>query len=456
MQNTNNKLSLTEKVGYACGDVASNFYWRVFDVFLLIFYTDGFGLSAASVGTMILVTRIIDAFSDPLMGAISDRTSTRFGKFRPYLLIGILPLVAAGILVFTVPDISADGKLVWAYCTYIFMMLAYTFINVPYGALMGVMTSDSQERTTLTSFRFIGAFTGGSIVAYFTPALVNWLGQGNEVLGWQLTMAFYGLLAALLFTLSFLTTKERIQAPKDQQNTVSQDITDLLANKPWLVLFALALIIMMTITLRASSGTFYLKYVIGEESLIGSFTLTYMLALTAGAAVTPFLTKFIEKRTLLMLLMLMVAVLSSLFYYLPTDNLLLIFVIHGAIGFCLGPKSPLVFSMYADTADYNQWRTGRRATAMTFAAAAFSQKLGGAMAGATIGWMLGALGYVANQAQTQTSNEGILLLMSIIPACFALVAAILVKFYSLTEQRMSEIQDALNHEKRHFTTLEAR
>jgi len=456
MQKTNNKLSLTEKVGYACGDVASNFYWRVFDVFLLIFYTDVFGLSAASVGTMILVTRIIDAFSDPLMGAISDRTNTKFGKFRPYLLIGILPLIAAGILVFTVPDISTDGKLVWAYCTYIFMMLAYTFINVPYGALMGVMTSDSQDRTALTSFRFIGAFTGGSIVAYFTPALVNWLGQGNEVLGWQLTMTFYGLLAAVLFTLSFLTTKERIQAPKDQQNSVSQDITDLLANKPWLVLFALALIIMMTITLRASSGTFYLKYVIGEEALIGSFTLTYMLALTAGAAVTPFLTKFVDKRTLLMLLMFMVAVLSSLFYYLPTDNLLLIFVIHGAIGFCLGPKSPLVFSMYADTADYNQWRTGRRATAMTFAAAAFSQKLGGAMAGATIGWMLGALGYVANQAQTQTSNEGILLLMSIIPACFALVAAMLVKFYSLTEQRMSEIQDALNHEKRHLTTLEAR
>jgi len=456
MQKTNNKLSLTEKVGYACGDVASNFYWRVFDVFLLIFYTDVFGLSAASVGTMILVTRIIDAFSDPLMGAISDRTNTKFGKFRPYLLIGILPLIAAGILVFTVPDISTDGKLVWAYCTYIFMMLAYTFINVPYGALMGVMTSDSQDRTALTSFRFIGAFTGGSIVAYFTPALVNWLGQGNEVLGWQLTMTFYGLLAAVLFTLSFLTTKERIQAPKDQQNSVSQDITDLLANKPWLVLFALALIIMMTITLRASSGTFYLKYVIGEEALIGSFTLTYMLALTAGAAITPFLTKFVDKRTLLMLLMFMVAVLSSLFYYLPTDNLLLIFVIHGAIGFCLGPKSPLVFSMYADTADYNQWRTGRRATAMTFAAAAFSQKLGGAMAGATIGWMLGALGYVANQAQTQTSNEGILLLMSIIPACFALVAAMLVKFYSLTEQRMSEIQDALNHEKRHLTTLEAR
>lgn len=456
MQKTNNKLSLTEKVGYACGDVASNFYWRVFDVFLLIFYTDVFGLSAASVGTMILVTRIIDAFSDPLMGAISDRTNTKFGKFRPYLLIGILPLIAAGILVFTVPDISTDGKLVWAYCTYIFMMLAYTFINVPYGALMGVMTSDSQDRTALTSFRFIGAFTGGSIVAYFTPALVNWLGQGNEVLGWQLTMTFYGLLAAVLFTLSFLTTKERIQAPKDQQNSVSQDITDLLANKPWLVLFALALIIMMTITLRASSGTFYLKYVIGEEALIGSFTLTYMLALTAGAAVTPFLTKFVDKRTLLMFLMFMVAVLSSLFYYLPTDNLLLIFVIHGAIGFCLGPKSPLVFSMYADTADYNQWRTGRRATAMTFAAAAFSQKLGGAMAGATIGWMLGALGYVANQAQTQTSNEGILLLMSIIPACFALVAAMLVKFYSLTEQRMSEIQDALNHEKRHLTTLEAR
>ena len=192
-------IKLKEKISYACGDVASNFYWRVFDVFLFIFYTDVFGLHPAAVGTMMLVTRLIDAFSDPIMGALADRTQTRFGKFRPYLLWGIIPLVAAGVLVFTVPDLDSDGKLIWAYATYIFMMLAYTFINVPYGALLGVMTGESQERTTLTSFRFIGAFSGGSLVAYFTPTLVTQLGQGDQALGWQLTMGLYGIISAILF-----------------------------------------------------------------------------------------------------------------------------------------------------------------------------------------------------------------------------------------------------------------
>ncbi|MDG2393672.1 MAG: MFS transporter, partial [Thalassotalea sp.] len=216
-----------ESVGYACGDVASNFYWRVFDVFLFIFYTDVFGLSAGAVGTMMLVTRLIDAFSDPLMGALADRTKTRWGKFRPYLLWGIIPIVAAGVLTFTVPDLDDSGKLVWAYATYIFMMLAYTFINVPYGALLGVITGNSQQRTLLTSFRFIGAFSGGSLVAYLTPELVQWYGGDNEVLGWQLTMLTYGLVAGLLFFISFASTTERIQPISTKSTPVKQDIKDL-------------------------------------------------------------------------------------------------------------------------------------------------------------------------------------------------------------------------------------
>ena len=244
------KLSIREKAGYALGDVASNFYWRVFDVFLFIFYTDVFGLPAAAVGTMMLVTRLVDAFSDPLMGAVADRTRTRFGKYRPYLLWGAIPLAAAGVLTFTVPDLGEDGKLLWAYGTYIFMMLAYTFINVPYGALLGVITSDSQQRTTLSSFRFIGAFSGGTLVAYLTPELVQYLGQGYEILGWQYTMGLYGVVACVLFALTFAATSERVQPHSTQPTSPLRDIKDLLNNKPWLILFSLALIIMMTITLR--------------------------------------------------------------------------------------------------------------------------------------------------------------------------------------------------------------
>ncbi|WCL53481.1 MFS transporter [Gimibacter soli] len=433
------KLSLREKVGYALGDVASNFYWRIFDLFLLIFYTDVFGLPAAAVGTMMLVARIIDALTDPLMGGLADRTRSRFGKFRPYLLWGIVPLVFAGVLTFTTPDLDVDGKLLWAYATYVFMMLSYTFINVPYGALIGVMTSDSHDRTVLTSFRFIGAFTGGSIVAYLTPELVALLGQGDEVRGWQMTMALYGLVAALLFLITFLSVRERVSPISREQASLWVDIKDLGRNKPWLVLFSLALVIMITITLRASTGTFYLKYYVDRPDLIGAFSMTYMLALMMGAAITPLLTKFMGKKQLMLILMCAVTILSAAFYFIPRDQVLLMFVMQALIGICLGPKSPLVFSMYADTADYSEWHTGRRATAMVFAAAAFSQKLGGALAAALIGWLLGALGYAANQVQTSTSEAGIVMLMTIIPAVFAGLSVLLVRIYPLDEQSVETI-----------------
>lgn len=441
-------LCFREKAGYAMGDVASNFYWRVFDVFLFIFYTDVFGLPAAAVGTMMLVTRVIDAFSDPLMGALSDRTQTRFGKYRPYLLWGILPLAAAGVLTFTVPDLSDNGKLIWAYLTYIFMMLAYTFINVPYGALLGVVTADSQQRTTLTSFRFIGAFSGGSLVAYMTPELVAYLGNGDEALGWQLTMAIYGLAAAVLFAISFKATKERVQPPVNQSSSVLQDLKDLSQNKPWLILFSLALIIMLTISLRASMGTFYFKYVAERSDLIGSFAMVYMLALAVGAASTPIMTKFFEKKTLLIGLMSIVAVASASFYWLGKDQIALMFILQALIGFCLGPKSPLVFSMYADTADYSHWKNGRRATAMVFSAATFSQKLGGAIAGAMIGWGLASMGYVANVEQSADSLLGIVLLMTLVPAFFAVIAVLVVRLYSLDDVKLKEIHKDLFGAKR--------
>lgn len=440
-------VPLKEKLGYAMGDVASNFYWRVFDVFLFIFYTDIVGLSPAAVGTMMLVTRLIDAFTDPMMGALADRTKTRFGKFRPYLLWGIIPLAAAGVLTFTVPDLDQDGRLIWAYATYVFMMLAYTFINVPYGALLGVISQDSQQRTALSSFRFIGAFSGGTIVAYITPELVGWYGNGDDAVGWQFTMVTYGVIAAVLFSITFFTCKERIQPIANESHSVLQDIKDLIRNKPWIVLFSLALIIMLTITIRASVGTFYFKYFVEREDLIGLFTGLYMISLAIGAASTPLLTKFLGKRQLLILLMSLVTLFSVIFYFVEKDQIELIFALQIAIGLCLGPKSPLVFSMYADTADYSELKTGRRSTAMVFAAAAFSQKLGGALAGASIGWVLAAVGYQANVVQTHESNHGIVLLISIIPGVFALLSVFCITLYKLSEQQMVDIHQQLAQQR---------
>ncbi|MDT0595279.1 MFS transporter [Glaciecola petra] len=441
------ELKIKEKIGYAMGDVASNFYWRVFDAFLFIFYTDVFGLSPAAVGTLMLVTRLIDAFSDPLMGTLADRTNTRFGKFRPYLLWGIMPIAAAGVLLFTVPDLDDSGKLVWAYATYIFMMLAYTFINLPYGALLGVVTQDTQSRTSLSSFRFIGASLGGTLVAFMTPELVAYLGGENEILGWQLTMTLYGFITAILFSTTFFSVKERIAPPKNQTVSFVQDLKDLSQNKPWLVLFGLALIIMLTISIRSSVGTYYFKYVVEREDLIGTFTAVFLISFGVGAAITPILTKYVDKKRLLLILMSLVTLFSVLFYFVPSGDTVLVFILQIAIGLCLGPKSPLVFSMYADTADYSEWKNGRRSTAMIFAAAAFSQKLGGAIAGATIGYVLSSLGYVANAEQSPDSLLGIVLLISIIPGFFALLSVFMITRYSLSNDELIRCQKVLDERR---------
>lgn len=441
-------VSLKEKIGYGLGDLGFNFYWANISAFLLFYYTDVFGITAAAAGTMMLVTKIIDAFTDPAMGAIADRTKTRFGKFRPYLLWAGIPMAAAGVLTYSTPDLNEGGKLLWAYGTYTMMMVIYTILNIPYSALSGVITAKSQERTTLISFRFIAAFVGTILVNYFTLDLVEYLGQGNENTGWQLTMAIYGAIAAVLFALVFLTTQERISPAPKQNTSVKGDIADLLNNRPWLVLFSLALIIMITITMRSSASVFYIKYYVNRPDLIKYFLTAYGIALAVGASLTPVLTRLMDKKRLMVLLMSLTGIFSIAFFFIPADNIVLIFVVNTLIGLVLGPKSPLAFSMYADTADYTEWKTGRRATAMTFSAANFSQKLGGALASFIIGILLASLGYVANEVQSDASQLGIVLIISVIPGVFALLAALIMRFYALDNKSLEEIQLELAERKR--------
>lgn len=433
-------LTWREKIGYGVADMGFNFYWTNIATFLLIFYTDVFGISAAAAASMVFTIKIVNAFTDPLIGAAADRTVTRHGKFRPYLIWLPVPLACAALLTYTTPDLSSGGKLAWAYGSYLLMMVCYTCINIPYNALSGVLSADPQERATVNSLRFIFAFAGGTLVTAATPALVRWLGGGNEQLGWQLTMLAWGVLASALFVLTFLNTRERIAPPAAQKTKVWQDLRDLSQNRPWMVLFFLALIIMITITLRTTSAAYYFKYVVGRPELMQGFVPAYMISAAIGAALTPFLTRFIDKKQLMLLLMSATALLSLAFFFVGREQVELMFALQIATGLVLGPKSPLAFSMYADTADYNEWRTGRRATAMTFAAATFSQKLGTAVAVAVIGWLFTRLGYVANVAQSSGSQAGIVWLMSLIPAAFALLAVAAMFFYNLDNARLVQIQ----------------
>lgn len=439
-------LSWREKLSYGVADMGFNFYWANIATFLMFFYTDVFGISAAAAGSMLFTIKIVNAFTDPVIGAVADRTKTRFGKFRPYLVWMALPLAAAGVLTYTTPSLGQNGKLVWAYGTYLFMMVCYTGINIPYNALSGVMSNEPQERSTINGLRFIFAFGGSTLVTAATPSLVKWLGHGNDRLGWQLTMVAWGIAASVIFLLTFFNTRERIAAPPARSN-VRQDIMDLAGNTPWLVLFVLALVIMLTITLRTSTSAYYFKYFVGRPKLMAAFVPAYMAAAAVGASLTPVLTRFFDKRVLLMVLMSLTGCLSIAFFFVPADQVVLMFALQIAIGLVLGPKSPLAFAMYADTADYNEWRTGRRATALTFAAATFSQKLGTALAAAVMGWLFTALGYVANVEQTRQSQTGIVLLMSFVPALFAFIAVGVMFFYHLDNSKMAQIQSDLAQRK---------
>lgn len=440
-------VKLKEKIGYSIGDLGFNFYWANIAGFLLYFYTDVFGISAAAAGTMFLITKIVDAFTDPIMGGIADRTKSKWGKYRPYLLFGGIPMAGAAVLTYTTLDLGDTGKLFWAYGTYSFMMLMYTILSVPYSALSGVITARSQDRTDLISFRFIAGFTGTTLVNWCTLDLVVFFGNGNEAKGWQLTMLVYGIIAALLFIVTAKTTTERIQPPASQKSKPIDDLKDLSKNKPWLVLFWLTLIVMITITLRASASIYYIKYYVERPELVGLFLTTYGLSLAAGAALTPIMSRFLDKKKLLMVLLSTTGVLSILFYFIPADQIELLFVVNILIGLSLGPKSPLTFSMYADTADYTEWKTKRRATAMTFSAAIFSQKLGGALASFIIGTVLATMGYVAKEAQSDASQLGILLTISIIPGIIALIAAYIMRYYTLDKFFLLKIQKELKERK---------
>jgi GPH family glycoside/pentoside/hexuronide:cation symporter len=429
-----------EKISYGLADMGFNFYWANIATFLTIFYTDVFGISAAAAGSMLAVIKLVNAFTDPMIGALADRTKTRFGKFRPYLVWMALPLAAAGVLTYTTPNLDGNGKLIWAYATYLFMMVCYTGINIPYNALSGVMSDDPQERSTVNGLRFIFAFSGSMLVTAATPFLVKWLGQGNERLGWQITMAFWGLAASGIFLVTFFNTRERIAPPPTQKPNLAQDIGDLARNGPWVILFFLAPIIMMTITLRSSTAAYYFKYYVEQPQLLAAFVPAYMMAAAAGASLTPVLTRFFDKRWLMMVLMGITTVLCVAFYFVPKDQIAWMFALQIATGLVLGPKSPLAFSMYADVADYNEWRTGRRATALTFAAATFSQKLGTALAAMLIGGVFTALGYVANATQTPESQRGIVLLMSFIPAAFAFLAVVIMVFYRLDNEKLAQVR----------------
>jgi len=723
------KLSVKEKIGYGLGDTASNLYFQMFINFLLFFYTDVFGIPAAVAGTLFMVARLWDAVNDPLMGIIADRTSTRWGKFRPYLLWIMVPLAVIGVLAFSTPDLSMSGKIIYAYITYILMMMAYTAINIPYSALLGVLSPHSRQRTSASTYRFVLAFAGAFIVQGATLPLVNYFGgeeegisltgntvvirevdagtsrliveaddgresssqkflvkinrkdelppevinpvgnlslqegfkekrinisdlfsnphsnrlsyqavsinsevagvsvEGDSVLilrekdagvtdivvtvsdenygkkdykfeisinergnsppalnlempdsrfdlesdyrtldlsrfftdpdgdslryrattsnnsvasadiigdkielelretgiaqifitaldgrggalsdtfqvrvatgendppavlnqigdieliegfgehridisnaftdldgdavtysvrkvdvarGFQYTLVVYGILACLLFYVTFALTNERVKQSKDQQTSLKGDLRDLVHNRPWMILLVMSIFTLGYVIIRMGTILYYFKYYIENEILASLFMVSGTVAVIAGVACTDFLSKRLGKKRLYLIIMALSSVFTILFYYIPGENIVMVFVVHILISLVMAPQAPLLWAMYADTVDYSEWKNGRRATGLVFSAATFSQKFGMALGGGLAGWLLARFNFQPNVAQGEQTLIGIRLMMSYIPAVGTIIATVAAFFYELDDKTMEKIEKELAERK---------
>jgi GPH family glycoside/pentoside/hexuronide:cation symporter len=451
------KLSILEKVGYAAGDTASNLYFQTFLYFILIYYTDVVGLSAGAVATMFAVSRIWDAVNDPMMGAIADRTNTRWGRYRPYLLFIAIPFATLGYIAFTTPDFDATGKLVYAYITYNLLMMAYTAINVPYAALMGVMTPHSIDRTSLASYRFVGVFIAALIVQGLALQLVRYYGQGDQARGWQMTMATLGVVAVALFFMTFATTRERVAPAPREKSDIRGDLKALLTNRPWLLIAGATFFQLAFIAVRSASIAYYFKYYVQEQPMpvfggggpasVEALTSAFMVSggiITIGATMlTRPLAQWLGKGRAYVGCLAISVVAQALFFVLPPQSVLTMFVLNFIVSFVWGPVSALQWSMYTDAADHLEWTTSRRATGLLMALSLFSLKIGLAVGGWFVGVVLATSGYVANVTQTGEALSAIRLLMSLYPAAFGAVGVVLMLFYPLTNRKMAEIEQEL-------------
>ncbi len=457
------KLSIREKVGYGFGDFASCLFWQTITLYLLFFYTDVFGLAAGAAGTMIAVSRFLDALFDVGIGVTADRTSTRWGKFRPYILWGAVPLAVAAVLAFSVPNFGQTGKLVYAYVAFTFFMFMYSTVNIPYTSLLGVISGDPVERADAATSKFIGAYAGGIIVSATALPLAKYFGQGSAAKGWQMTLGVFGAAAVVFFLITFLSTHERIQPIAKEKTSIKNDFKDLSKNVPWMLLFAVTILFILFVCIRLSVTAHYFKYYIGEqqvslfgkthkygwEVLASAFNTTGQLCSLVGVAMVPFLARFLGRKRAAIILFVVSLISTSAFYFCKPHDLPLIFVIQVVNCLAGGPISALLWIMYADTADYSEWKTGRRATGLVFSASIMSNKLGWAIGTMIAGVILALTGYVPDVAQNINVQNGLRAMMSIIPAAIGVAALIILAFlYKLDESTMLKVKADLEERRK--------
>jgi glycoside/pentoside/hexuronide:cation symporter, GPH family len=438
------KLTFGEKFGYSLGDLAANFIFQAMLALQLDFYTHTFGLSAAQAGTLFLVVGLGVAFLNPVMGMIADRTNTRWGKFRPWLLWSALPFGIIGVLTFTTPDISAGGKLIYAWTTYILLRVIYTVNNVPYASITAVMTLDPDERTSIASYRQIAANSAGFIIASLAIPMVKFFGQGNDARGYQYTMGLLSLLSMIFFVIAFFCTEERIKPDPQQKSSLTQDLADLFKNRPWIMLFMATLFYFAAIVIRGNVMLPYFRFVAGNVVLFSWFSGFGLGSLLLGVACSTAISKRLGKRPLFVTSMVLTGIFNMMLLVVSPHATYLIIGLEVLRQFSYGISGPIVWAMMGDVADYGEWKTGGRASGTVTAAVVFALWAGLALGGAIAGWLFQFYGFLSTaEVQTAQAQSGILLTASIYAGVAFFASAFCMFLYPVSQEQTRRIADEL-------------
>ena len=467
-------LSIKEKIGYSLGDLSANLVFQTLITYLAYFYTDIYGLESGDATAIIFIVGFIAAFGfNPIVGALADRTNTRWGKFRPWILWTSIPLGITAVLAFTTPDFSYNGKVIYAVITYTLLLLLYAGSNLPYSALSGVITGDMKERNSISAYRFVAVMFAQFFVQVFMLPIINYVGGGDKALGIEITMTWLAIIGTILLIITFITTKERIVPKPEQESSLQEDIKDLIKNIPWLIMLSVTILLFTTLAMKGGAYIYYFENYVSKESLsdfispilnffsqiginffgndpvsagFGLFNAGGIIFMIVGIGLSKILADKFGKRNIFGIFLFISTLFVLIFYVLSPESINLIFGAQILHGFFYGITIPLLWAMIADVADYSEWKNNRRATAIIFSAMMVGLKLGLSIGGALVAQILGNYGYVPNNIgeQTESAVFGTKMLVSIYPSIPFLIAAGLLFFYVIDKDLEDRIESDLS------------
>jgi len=439
------RISAKEKIGYGFGDFACNLVYASISSYLLFFYTDVFGLTSSAAAFMFFVVRIIDAVSDPFVGMLIDKTNTKYGKFRPFLLYGAIPFAVLAILCFSTPQLSEGGKIIYAYATYIALSVCYTFVNVPYGALTSAMTRDQHESVSITTYRTFLANVGQVIVAFCVPLLAGQFSKSMSLgQSWQLTIAIIAIIGGILLLICFKSVEERVQVPASHAKIKFSDIFEQFkVNSPLVVLSVFFLVIYGVKSVVSATGIYYITYYVGKPELVKWYAAIGTFPALLIIPFIPWLSRKLTKKQLMSISIATDIVGMIGLFVCPSDWIVLIFISRGIASVGNGMISAFMWALIPETIEYGEWKTNKRLGGMIYSVICFFFKCGNALGGMIPGIVLASSGYVAKQAQTPTALHGILIATTVVPICLYTLAIICMRFYNLDKETYAKISKEL-------------